>query len=403
MTVILQDGEQMETQHGISCRYGRGTLHVTNQRIMIEIEKRGLVFHRQHWQMSNIESRGRNKIKLEWPEQNGQMYDFEFDAGRKHKEIVQKIRRRHPYHANFSRGGITRVIFNEKQRRDIRRKRSKWVSKKLVKAEKKRTTIDAFGWWWRKGDTAAAAAAGMPALLRDHIWSDDAEMWRRTLLDVQDDLKVARSSYVPKSVENYLCWNDCWLVEQSWPDKSYYHTLNYYWTSRRYKGARIKGGRFDEETGAYCIPAEHVRFYHGYPYVRGDAFENPLYRIGFFIPTILDEMADEEIVRLRWRPYDARHVWGSNQDEADGVGLMADLGHFTDAAESVIPINNNTWRVTPRISEYLYRWAMFVDPALGRKDARRYGPQPTMQEIAERRGVPIDTLVKSNMLPAYYG
>ena len=58
MAIMLQSGEMLESQHKVSTRFGNGTLHVTNQSLIIEIHKKGIIFHRWHRQMAGIESRG---------------------------------------------------------------------------------------------------------------------------------------------------------------------------------------------------------------------------------------------------------------------------------------------------------------------------------------------------------
>ena len=123
----------MESQHKISTKFGGGMLHVTNRALIIEIKKKGILFHRLHNQMAGIKASGLRKIRLLWPEGSG-LFDFEFKvwgAG----SIVRAISEKHDYAENYSLDGVTRVIFTEKQRKRARRDREGWAAKQLRGAE----------------------------------------------------------------------------------------------------------------------------------------------------------------------------------------------------------------------------------------------------------------------------
>ena len=291
MPIILQRGEMMESQHKISTRFGGGTLHVTNRALIIEIKKRGILFHRLHSQMSGIRASGLRKIRLLWPE-GSSLFDFEFKAWGA-GGIVRAISERHDYAENYSLDGVTRIIFTEKQRKGARRDREEWAARQLRGAE--------------CGDDGQAA-----------------EMWRQLLLDVYG-IPCSRSVRIPGRVGNHLCWNDSWL------DGKYAYTFNRYWLSGRFPKAPVRGGGTDPETGAYRIPVGHVRFFHGHPYVRGDAFADPVYEQGFLIPTMLESVLDDEIMARRYRPLD-RLKTGVGMDSVRPIAI---LGYLNDPNEAV--------------------------------------------------------------------
>lgn len=90
----------------------------------------------------------------------------------------------------------------------------------------------------------------------------------------------------------------------------------------------------DEKSGAYRIPAEYVRFFHGYPYVESDAFETPgRYEIGWLIPSMTEEMIDIDMVMMHYRP---RHRF-EKQMLIGESGAPAILGYNTDLEQSKTP------------------------------------------------------------------
>ncbi|MDE0526395.1 MAG: hypothetical protein OXI27_07375, partial [Thaumarchaeota archaeon] len=151
-----------------------------------------------------------------------------------------------------------------------------------------------------------------------------AEMWRWLLLDVHG-AACNRSVRIPDRVEDHMCWNDSWLG-----DDGYAHTFNDYWLGGGYPKAPVRGGGIDPETGAYRIPLRHIRFFHGYPYVRGDAFEYPAFGQGFLVPTMLESMLDAEIIERRYRPRD-RLAMGMGLGTKDPIAI---LGYLNDPNEA---------------------------------------------------------------------
>lgn len=299
MPVILQRGETMESQHKVSTRFGGGMLHVTNRALIIEIKKKGIIFHRFHNQMSEIRARGLRKIMLQWPEGSG-LFDFEFKAWGA-AGIVRAIREKHDYAENYSLDGVSRVIFTDRQRGKIRGNRERWAAEQIRIAEK-------------RGDARAA------------------ETWGWLLLCAHG-ISCSRSVRIPGRVEDHACWNDAWL-----DDDGYAYTFNHYWVSGRFEKAPVRGGGTDPETGAYRIPVEHVRFFHGYPYVSGDAFADPVYEQGFLIPTMLESMIDCEMVAKRYRPRD-RLEMGFGLDVVDPTSI---LGYLNDPREATIGGRNDS-------------------------------------------------------------
>ena len=346
MPVILQHEETMESQHKISTKFGGGTLHVTNRALIIEIKKKGIVFHRPHSMMAGIEAKGLRKIKVSWPE-GSCLHDFEFKAWGACK-IAESVKRLHPYAENYSQDGITRVIFTKKQKEIIRKEREDWGMKKLQSAEKI-----------------------LQKNQKDKHLARSASMWRQFLLDNHNAV-CSRSTKIPKTAApDFLCWNDSWLAERSWPDKSYFCTFNRYWLSGSFPKAPVRGAKIDEETGAYCIPAEHVRFFHGYPYVAGDAFEDPVYEQGFFVPTMTGAMLDDSIMSRCLRPRD-RHEMKIGMKGT----LAAMLGYVAEAGERTVDAIHCAF--TPREAEYLYRRGLLPEEA-----AKPFGWKPPTKEEVE--------------------
>jgi len=203
MPIILQRGEIMESQHKISTRFGGGMLHVTNRALIIEIKKKGILFHRLHSQMAGIKAGGIRKIRLLWPEGSG-LFDFEFKAWGA-GSIVRSISERHDYAKNYSLDGVSRVIFTEKQREKPRKDREGWAATQLRGAE-------------GRGDRQAA------------------EMWKQFMLDVHG-VSCSRSVRIPRRAGDHVCWNDAWL------DDKYAYTFNRYWLGGRFPKAPGTRGR----------------------------------------------------------------------------------------------------------------------------------------------------------------
>ena len=315
MPVILQRGETMESQHKVSTKFGGGMLHVTDKALIIEIKKRGIVFHRFHSQMAGIKAKGLRKIRLQWPEGSG-LFDFEFKAWGA-GNIVRAISEKHDYARNYSLDGVSRVIFTEPQRKRIRDSREKWAARQARAAEK-------------RGDGQAA------------------EAWRWLLLCAHN-VSCSRSTRIPDGVEDHACWNDSWLGDE------YAYTFNRYWVSGRFEKAPVCGGGTDPETGAYRIPVKHVRFFHGYPYVSGGAFADPVYEQGFLIPTMLEPMIDRKMIEKRYRPRD-RLEMGVGLDVVDPAST---LGYLNDPKETVGGRNGSP--LTPTEARVLHGYGLVSD------------------------------------------
>lgn len=305
MPVILQHNEEVESQHPVNTKFGKGTLFVTNLGLIVEIHKKGIVFHRWHSQMAGIEARGMRNIRARWPE-GSQMFEFEFKA-RGNKDIVRSIRERHDYTSNFSAEGGSRVIFDDRQREEVRRDRDKWAARMLKNAEKELSKEEK---QVKKGDLTEAD----PELVRD------VESWR-LMKDEARGAVVNRSVRVPERVPDHLVWHDAWL------DGDHFYTYNKAWLDDSREYVKARDSEADGKTGAYRIPAEFVRFFHGYPYVRGNAFVTPdHFKVGWFIPTMTEKMIDADMLVMANRPR-YRH---ENKIVMRASGAPAVLGYTTD-------------------------------------------------------------------------
>jgi len=280
MPIVMREGETLESRHGVSSKYGGGTFHVTNQALIVEIDRRGIVFHRFHNQVANMIANGRKKIKITWPEKL-QIKEFEFKVKGGAAKLVQEIKAAHPYSLNYAREGISHVALTKAEKIKIKDDRRKWAQKNY--------------------DAAVKQLRKHPD---DKETKIDVNMWRLYLERDLDDATVNRSLHVPEDVPDHMVWNDCWIDQTGsggldWGGK-YMYTLNQYWVSKVSQYAPIKGSKTHDETGAYGIPMQYVKWYCGYPYVRGDAFERPIYKTGVIIPTMIDEMRKSRLEASRF-------------------------------------------------------------------------------------------------------
>ena len=305
MPVILKSGETLEHEHDVSTSYGKGKLYVTSHTLIIEIKKKGLIFHRFHNQMAGIEARGLRTIRVRWPE-GSQMHEYDFKAWGA-KDIVRRIKNRHDYTNNFSAEGGSRVMFDEKQRAEIRGERVKWAAKMLKDVEKRLSK-----------EEKRVKKKQMPEV--DPELAKDVESWRR-MADDAGDAAVNRSMQVPERVPDHLVWHDAWL------DGDFFYTFNPVWQDPNRKHAKVRDSEKDGKTGAFRIPLEYVRFFHGYPYVRGNAFATPdRFEVGWFIPSMTEEMLDVDMFVMANRP---RHRF-ENEILFGERGAPAILGYTTD-------------------------------------------------------------------------
>jgi len=309
MPLILQRGEKLESSHKVDTTYGKGLLHITNHAFVIEIPKKGIIFHRWHRQMAGIEARGLRTIRVKWPE-GSQLHEFDFKAWGA-KDIVKRVKAKHDYSGNFSTEGGSRVIFDDKQRDEIRKERAKWAEKELKRAEKR---LEKEQKLVKKGKIQEVD----PELVKD------VESWRDMDKHARDAV-VNRSMRVPERVPDHLVWHDTWL------DGDYFYTFNKAWLDDTREYIKARDSEPDKKTGAYRIPAEYVRFFHGYPYVRGNAFTTPdRYEVGWLVPAMTEEMIDVDMIVMADRPryrFENKLVIGES-------GTPAILGHDTDLTYS---------------------------------------------------------------------
>ncbi len=334
MPVMLQHNEEVETQHPVNTMFGKGTLYVTNLGLIVEIHKKGVVFHRWHNQMAGIEAKGLRGIKVRWPE-GSQMHEFEFKA-RGNKDIVKRIKEKYDYTSNFSTEGGSRVIFDDKQREEIRKDRDKWVTKMFKDAEKR---LEKEKKLVKKGDLSEPD----PELVKD------VESWKLMEAEARDAV-VNRSMKVPERVPDHLVWHDAWL------DGDYFYTYNKAFLDDTRKYVKARDSEVDGKTGAYRIPAEYVRFFHGYPYVRGNAFVTPdRYEMGWFVPTMTEKMVDTDMLVMANRPryrHENKIVMGEPRAPSI-LGYTSDL-EYSKNAKFKAPMSEILWmskhgRVPPQV------------------------------------------------------
>ena len=99
--------------------------------------------------------------------------------------------------------------------------------------------------------------------------------------------------------------------------------------------------------------------FHGCPYVSGDAFVDPVYEQGFFIPTMLEPMIDREMVAKRYRPRD-RLEMGFGLDVVDPTSI---LGYLNDPKEATIGDGNDS-PLTPFEAGILHGYGLVSDEVI---------------------------------------
>ena len=386
MPMILGGGERLESRHRVQCVYGHGTLYVTSWALAIDVTRRGVVFHRAHYQMAGIEATGRKKIKVTWPEEGAQLHEFEFKVGgpAAARDVVEAIRKKHDYAGNCAPGGVTWVPYDDEDRRRVLGRREDWMMDRHKGAEE-RLAGALCEWGGRMGedgddddDDDDGIAAASDHCRRDmergrrevETALDNAEMWRWCMLNAHG-IKARRSTRIPAGVPDHLCWNDCWLDE--WAGA--FCTFNNFWTGGRFESALVYGGRTDRETGAYAIPARYVRFFHGMPYVASEGFVKRRYEIGVFVQTISDDEDDVELMILAFRVRRRRGMKGYGWDGKVPAALLSFM--YDARKEEDLPIKGRHRRFGERYAEFFYRRGIIEDEAV----AGRGWPKPTEEEI----------------------
>lgn len=310
MTIVLQQGEKLETTHSITCKpYGHGMLHVTSRALIIEVKKKGILLHLWHNQISCIEAKGRQTVVVRWPEKRLMQF-FEFRVWGA-KNIVKDILQRHRYENNFAAEGVSHVPYTDAQRKNIAKKRTEWGSQQLRRAEKRLGKLTDNGdgsrkWFyiWHKGREDAGAGAsddddeffddvdasleslGQTGDCFDGNAGDggstcddqialakrDVMMWRQFLKDAPH-VAACRSLQVPKantdnsSLEDHLCWNDAWYDRVSRRWCTFTRLWGFKSDGSTFFGAPPKGAKYDEDTGAWSFLEDAVRMFQGQPYV----------------------------------------------------------------------------------------------------------------------------------------
>lgn len=61
MTLVLRNQEKIENQFEINSTYGKGTMYVTTNAIVLEQKSKGIFFERLHSQIASIEATDKEK------------------------------------------------------------------------------------------------------------------------------------------------------------------------------------------------------------------------------------------------------------------------------------------------------------------------------------------------------
>ena len=327
MPVMMQDGETLESKHKVSTKFGKGVLYVTNRALLIEVKKKGIIFHRFHRQMAGIEARAIRTIRVKWPE-GSQIHEFDFKAWGA-RDIVKQIDGKHRYAQNYANDGGGRVLFDDSQRMQIRDARVKWAVNMLKKQEKKQKKAD------REYQKQKITESEYQEICKD------TESWRWTAICARG-IACSRLHGVPELVEDHLVWHDAWC------EGNYFYTFN----SLHVRNGKALEGETDEKTGAYRVPMSHVGFRHGYPYIKVEHMEGSITKVGTLIPSMTDEMLDDELIAMRWAPRH-RNENGLGQHDIPSSVVFSYVSDFL-AMNNQIPI-------TKRESHYIYKMIKLDD------------------------------------------
>jgi len=298
MTLILKSGESLEKELRVKTSFGKGTLYVTTSTIVIEIDKKGIVFERHHEQIASITAPKNNKIKIFWPE-GSQLYDFEFklgDAETHMKEIVEK----HNYEENFpDMMGVNSVILSDKEKKKIIEKRIQMANnglnislKELDEANLKVNMI--------ASDDPNKTKKILEAVSVTSTLQNDVTMWKNYIQDIPN-IEINRSKKIPKDIPNHECWNDCWLDRKS----DCIVTMNELFRKGRFDGMfdkyepTKKFNKTNKVPNVIPIPTTFIEFLNGYPVLKKYASE-ALQMPQPYFPTFTDNMLTDKIISAQF-------------------------------------------------------------------------------------------------------
>ena len=244
---------------------GKGWLHVTTVGVVVEIDKRGLLFMRRHDQIARMESVSKNKIKIYWPE-NTTVFDAEIKVEGDAVEFVEKVNAKYNFAANYPElHGVNTVRIDDKERERI-------IKVRTARAEH-----------------------------RIEIFTDEAKQWTDQLSDIKDDdenadakrkehifhitrcntiiedckqhiinlpkMVINRSKIAPAEIPNEDVYNDCWI--ERFGDCYCWVTANKRVPSERPDSKDITIQAFfkkhGEDTNLRALIPWSVYMRHGYP------------------------------------------------------------------------------------------------------------------------------------------
>jgi len=294
MALVLQSGEKMELQIKMDSVYGKGTLYVTSNAVVIESEKKGIFFQRLHSQISSIEAPDKKKIKITWPE-GVNLYDFTFkvkDAQTHVKEIVEN----HNYDENFpDLMGVNIVILSEKEKKEIIEKRITitknhivFTQKKLEEANLKLNMIP--------DDDPDKTNKILEAAKDTSKYQNEIIILKKYEKDIPNVI-MNRSRKIPKDIPNFLCWNDTWYDIES----NCYVTFNNYWRPDIFKEYDdvMKFYSKNKIPNVYAIPLGFVTYQYGYPILTKE-YADLGNGLQDFIPTLTDEMLNDDMISKKF-------------------------------------------------------------------------------------------------------
>ena len=114
------------------------------------------------------------------------------------------------------------------------------------------------------------------------------------------NMVIIRSEKVPSEIADNNVWNDCWYDEK----RKAYITLNKRFEDVPNSRTRDIQVQYDREIGntnsGIIIPEEKIQFMYGYPAILSEDQDG--YPVWHLLPTMIDDMLTNEIVKARLRP-----------------------------------------------------------------------------------------------------
>jgi len=294
MTLVLRNDEKMEKTIDVNTVYGKGKMYVTTNTIVIEINKKGIVFERSHTEIASIEALDKKKIKITWPEGH-QLFDFTFktnDAQTHVKEIAEN----HKYDDNFpDLVGINTVILSEKDQKLIVEKRLELskqnmaISKKLLDEANLKVNMIASN----DPDKSEKILTETEKTSKLHNYFTMWEEYHKVI----PQIIMNRSKKIPSEIPNQSCWNDCWYDKDSDCFVTLNDFLNVDWFNDFEEVKKFNSS--NNVPNAHAIPYGFVWFVHGYPILSPEAAAD-LNVPRLYLPTLTDEMIKDEMISKKF-------------------------------------------------------------------------------------------------------